>query len=135
MIRQLRLNVTLLPACYCSYEHNWQRKACCSGGHKPAIARTQDIGCWILADNPVGQLAKPLVFWHLDAYPTRVAAEADKGSRGTVIESFGKVWLMTIEDDNWNLPTETALQRLGRFRSSQEKNIRRSLWKRTSRPE
>jgi hypothetical protein len=27
MIRQVRLNVTLLPACYCSYAHNWQRKA------------------------------------------------------------------------------------------------------------
>lgn len=62
---------------------------------KPASARTQDIGCWILADNPVGQLAKPRVFWHLDAYPTRVAAEADKGPRGTVVKSFGKVWLMT----------------------------------------
>jgi hypothetical protein len=75
------------------------------------------------------------VFWHLDAYPTRVAAEADKGPRGTVIDSFGKVWLMTIEDENWNLPTEIALQRLDRFRSSQKKNTRRSLWKRTSHPE
>jgi hypothetical protein len=27
MIRQVRSNVTLLPACYCSYAHNWQRKA------------------------------------------------------------------------------------------------------------
>jgi len=49
---------------------------------KPASARTKDIGCWILADNPVGQLAKPRVFFHLDAYSTRVAAEADKGPRG-----------------------------------------------------
>jgi hypothetical protein len=58
---------------------------------KPASARTQEIGCWILADNPVGQLTKPQVFWHLDAYRTRLAAQADKGPRGTVIESFGKV--------------------------------------------
>ncbi len=68
---------------------------------KPASERTQEIGCWILADNPVGQLTKPQVFWHLDAYPTRDAAEADKGPRGTVVESFGKVWLMTIEDETW----------------------------------
>jgi hypothetical protein len=46
---------------------------------KPVSARTQEIGCWILADNPVGQLTNPQVFWHLDAYPTRVAAQADKG--------------------------------------------------------
>jgi hypothetical protein len=68
---------------------------------KPVSVRTQEIGCWILADNPVGQLAKSQVFWLLDEYPTRVAAETDKGPRGTVIESFGKVWLMTIADENW----------------------------------
>ncbi len=34
-------------------------------------------------------------------YPTRAAAEADSGPRGTVVESFGKVWLMTLEDQNW----------------------------------
>ena len=68
---------------------------------KPASARTQQIGCWILADNPVGQLTQPQVFWHLDSYPTRAQAEADKGPRGTVVESFDKVWLMTIEDQNW----------------------------------
>ena len=68
---------------------------------KPASVRTQAIGCWILADNPVGQLTKPQTFWHLDAYSTRSAAETDKGPRGTVLESFGRVWLMTIEDENW----------------------------------
>lgn len=68
---------------------------------KPVSARTQEVGCWILADNPVGQLTAPRVFWHLDVYPTRLAAEADKGPRGTVVESFGKVWLMTIEDEKW----------------------------------
>lgn len=68
---------------------------------KPANTRTQQIGCWILADNPVGQITKPDVFWHLDGYATRAAAEADKGPRGTVVESYGKVWLMTIEDKNW----------------------------------
>jgi quercetin dioxygenase-like cupin family protein len=41
------------------------------------------------------------VFWHLDAYPTRAAAQADKGPQGTVFESFGKVWLMTVEDEKW----------------------------------
>jgi quercetin dioxygenase-like cupin family protein len=55
----------------------------------------------IMADDPVGQLTKSQVFWHLDSYPTRAAAQVDKGPQGTVIESSGKVWLMTIEDEKW----------------------------------
>ena len=68
---------------------------------KPVSQRTQDIGCWIMADDPVGQLTKSPVFWHLDSYPTRAAALVDKGPRGAVIEALGKVWLMTIEDEKW----------------------------------
>lgn len=80
---------------------------------KPASVRTQQIGCWILADNPVGQLTSPQVYWHLDAYPTRAAAEADKGPRGTVFESFGKVWLMTIEDEKWRSAHGKRLGEIG----------------------
>lgn len=67
-----------------------------AGVCKPASMRTQQVGCWILADDPIGQLTKSPVFWTLDAYPTRAAAEADKGPRGTVLESLGKVWLLNI---------------------------------------
>lgn len=80
---------------------------------KPASVRTQEIGCWILADNPVGQLTNPQVFWHLDVYPTRVAAQADKGPRGTVVESFGKVWLMTIADENWRSTHGNRIAEIG----------------------
>ncbi|MGO4210060.1 hypothetical protein AB4Y89_21345 [Terriglobus sp. 2YAB30_2] len=80
---------------------------------KPVGVRTQQVGCWILADNPVGQLTKPQVFWHLDAYPTRLAAEADKGPRGTVVESFGKVWLMTIEDEKWRSAHGNRISEIG----------------------
>lgn len=68
---------------------------------KPASERTQELGCWIMADDPIGQLTKSQVFWHLDAYPTRAEAQVDKGPQGTVIESLGKVWLMTIENEKW----------------------------------
>jgi quercetin dioxygenase-like cupin family protein len=59
------------------------------------------MGCWILADDPVGHLMKPQIFWHLDAYPSRAEAEVDKGPRSSVIESLGRVWLMTIDDEKW----------------------------------
>jgi quercetin dioxygenase-like cupin family protein len=68
-----------------------------SGVCKPASMRTQQVGCWIMADDPIGQLTKSSVFWTLDVYPTRAEAEADKGPRGTVLESLGKVWLLNIE--------------------------------------
>lgn len=54
-----------------------------------------------MANDPVGQLLKSPVFWHLDSYPTRAAALADKGPRSAVVEALGKVWLLTIEDEKW----------------------------------
>src|SRR5690349_5558562 len=48
---------------------------------KPVSQRTQEVGCWIMADDPVGHLTKSPVFWHLDSYTTRSAALADKGPR------------------------------------------------------
>jgi quercetin dioxygenase-like cupin family protein len=71
------------------------------GGCKPVSERTSEVGCWILAHEHVGQLGEPQTFWHLDAYPNRGAAEAAKGPRGTVVESLGKIWLLTIENAGW----------------------------------
>jgi quercetin dioxygenase-like cupin family protein len=68
---------------------------------KPVSERTTEIGCWILVDQPVGRIEQAEVFWHLDVYPSRTEAEKAKGARGTVIESLGKVWLLTIEKVGW----------------------------------
>jgi len=75
---------------------------------KPVSERTTEVGCWILADQPVGQIESAEIFWYLDVYPTRPEAEKAKESRGTVVESLGKVWLFTIEKDGWRatLPGE-----------------------------
>ena len=61
-------------------------------------------GCWIVAVQSVGNLTKAQTFWYLDAYSTRAFAEAAKGPRGTVVESFGKQWLLSIEDAGWRAP-------------------------------
>lgn len=61
----------------------------------------RDVGCWLIVAEPVGQLPRSEVFWHLDTYPTRAAAEAVKGPRGAVVEALGKVWLFTIEEAGW----------------------------------
>ena len=68
---------------------------------RPVSERTGELGCWITAHTVLGQLPSQSIFWHLDTYPTRAAAEAVKGPRGTVVESLGKVWLLTIEVAGW----------------------------------
>jgi quercetin dioxygenase-like cupin family protein len=68
---------------------------------KPVSERTSDVGCWIIAHEPVGRLAASPTFWHLDAYPSVATAEAAKGPSGTVVESLGKIWLLTIENADW----------------------------------
>jgi quercetin dioxygenase-like cupin family protein len=68
---------------------------------KPASERTGVVGCWIVAHEPLGSLPESPVFWHLDVYPTREAAESAKAPRGTVVESLEKVWLLTIAKAGW----------------------------------
>jgi quercetin dioxygenase-like cupin family protein len=67
---------------------------------RPVSERTGEVGCWIMTDVPVGRLDQPQVFWYLDVYPTRAAAEKAKEG-GTVLESLGKVWLLTIGQPGW----------------------------------
>jgi hypothetical protein len=68
---------------------------------KPVAERTGEVGCWIIASQSVGQLAKAETFWHLDVYATPAEAEAAKASGSVVVESLGKTWLLTIADQDW----------------------------------
>ena len=64
-----------------------------------------DPECWIIANQPVGNLSKPQsVLVSATAYPNRALAEAAKGAHGAVVEFFGKQWLLSIEDDGWHAP-------------------------------
>lgn len=57
--------------------------------------KTGETGCWILASHPLGEPDGP-VYWTIDVFPTKDLAEQAKGLHGTVVESLGKVWLLTI---------------------------------------
>lgn len=72
---------------------------------RPAAERTGELGCWIMADESVGQLTQKQVFWYLDVYPTRSAAVAAKDSQGTVLDSLGKIWLLTIGESARQTPS------------------------------
>jgi len=71
------------------------------GRCQPVSERTTEVGCWILVHQTLGSLSQSQIFWHLDVYPSRAAAEAAKGPHGTVVESLGKIWLLSIEDAGW----------------------------------
>ena len=68
---------------------------------RPVAERTGEVGCWIIAHQPIGQINKAETFWHLDAYATEGAAEAAKASSSVVVKSLGRVWLLTIADKGW----------------------------------
>lgn len=68
----------------------------------PASERTDEPGptCAIGTER-IGALPDRPIFWHLDTYRTRTDAEAARDPRGTIVESFGKVWLFTIAEAAW----------------------------------
>jgi quercetin dioxygenase-like cupin family protein len=61
----------------------------------------------------LGALPQGPIFWHLDTFPTRAAADAAKGPRGTVVESFGKVWLLSIDVAGWRPSGGTHVAAIG----------------------
>jgi quercetin dioxygenase-like cupin family protein len=93
---RLVLVITIFSAAMFSLGNEASAQIC-----KPISQRTSEVGCWIIAHQPVGQLTAPQAFWHLDIYPSRASAEAAKGPSGTIVESLGKIWLLTVADAGW----------------------------------
>ena len=62
---------------------------------KPVSQKTGEVGCWILTSLPVGVPAGP-VYWTLDTFATKEAAEQAKGTNAIVLSSLNKVWLLTV---------------------------------------
>ena len=53
---------------------------------RPVAERTAELGCWIVANGQLGNQSKPEVFWQLDIFPTRAAADVAKTPSRTVVE-------------------------------------------------
>jgi quercetin dioxygenase-like cupin family protein len=53
-------------------------------------------GCWVLAREHLGILPSGTVYWRIDQFADRPAAEAAKGPNSTIVESYGKVWLFAV---------------------------------------
>ena len=66
-----------------------------------AFAQAKRPGAQPLAVIELGKLPQAPLYWHLDTYPTQVAAEAAKDAHGTVVEVFDRVWLLTLAGAEW----------------------------------
>jgi len=79
----------------------------------PIVQRVREVGCWIIVDGPVGRVSPEPVFWHLDTFPIRAAAEAAKRPGATVIEALGKIWLMTIANADFRAGSGDHVAHIG----------------------
>lgn len=61
----------------------------------------------------LGELPAAPMFWHIDRYPTRAAAELAKGTRGTVAESLDAIWLFTIAEKGWRPTSGERVAEIG----------------------
>jgi len=74
----------------------------------------RELGCFVMARQELGRLpASPALYWHLDTYPTRAAAETAREARSTVVESLGKIWLFTIAPAEWRPRGGERVTRIG----------------------
>jgi hypothetical protein len=99
---------------------------------RPVAERTGEVGCWIIVNQPVGQLTKSETFWHLDVYPTEVGAEAAKAPGSAVVKSLGKTWLLTIADEGWRPSGGERIAEIGPLpiTAGQWRQSLRQAWKR-----
>lgn len=72
------------------------------------------FGCFVTAREELGRLpASPPLYWHLDTYPSRDAAERAREARSTVVESLGRIWLFTIAPAGWRPRAGDRVARIG----------------------
>lgn len=109
-MRLLRLFGTLLTLFMATQSMAEQPEVICV----PASQRGgKELGCYVLANKELGSLADKPIYWHLYVYPSQAAAEAAKGSVGTVVESLGKVWLFAVADAAWSPSGGQRVSRIG----------------------
>jgi quercetin dioxygenase-like cupin family protein len=84
-----------------------------SGACRLVSERSSELGCWIIAHDPLGRFAEAQTYWHLDTFSNRADAEAAKGPRGTVVESMGRLWLFTIDAPGWRATKGKRVAEIG----------------------
>ena len=74
----------------------------------------REFGCFITARQELGHLAPtPPLYWHLDTFASRAAAEAERSPRSAVVESLGRTWLFSIAPADWRPRGGRRVDRIG----------------------
>jgi quercetin dioxygenase-like cupin family protein len=79
---------------------------------KPISQKTGETGCWVLASQPIGVPAGP-VYWTIDVFPTKEMAERARGPQGTIVDSLGKIWLLTVGEKLDPFSNATRVTQIG----------------------
>ena len=58
--------------------------------------KSNKFGCLLLAKKELAQFPEGALFWHLNKFATREAAEAAKGPTGMVVEADHQIWLFSF---------------------------------------
>ena len=82
-------------------------------GCVPVSERQMERGCYILVSETLGELPETPLYWHIDSFSTRAAAETAKGPRGTVMEALGKIWLLSIAEPDYRSSGGTHEAKIG----------------------
>jgi hypothetical protein len=79
----------------------------------PVADRKEDLGCYTTAILDLGVPQRGPIYWHLDTFPTRADAEANRAPRSTVVNSHGRHWLFTIAEQGWRPATGERVALIG----------------------
>jgi quercetin dioxygenase-like cupin family protein len=71
--------------------HDHRRFQCLDEGLK-----SSEVGCLLLAKREIARFPQGAVFWHLNKFPSRAAAEAAKGQTDMVVEAEGVFWVFSF---------------------------------------
>jgi quercetin dioxygenase-like cupin family protein len=69
--------------------------------HPRGETPTGALGCLIVANETLGPLPAEPVWWHVYAYPDAAAAREARPAGGTVVEAFGRAFLMVVAPVGW----------------------------------
>ncbi len=61
----------------------------------------REEGCFVLGAMPLGKLPTTGVYWHIDRYPDRAAAEKEQDVHSTIVEAYGTIWMFSIADKSF----------------------------------
>lgn len=93
----------------------WTLLVCTNGAqvHTRGQEQTNQPRLALSAEVPLGIVSGGPLYWHIHEFPTRAAAEAARGPRGTVADVFGRHWLYTIADAEWRPGAGEKIARIG----------------------